>query len=131
MRAIKFRGKLHLHATWVYGVPVPTRNIDLCAIYLDAHHVDEPFSKVLVNSNTVGQFTGLTDVDGTEIYEGDIIEGKSDHLRYQILYDDERAGFEADGIDNWIYRHLTQDWIMSFEKKVIGNIHDNPELLKR
>jgi uncharacterized phage protein (TIGR01671 family) len=72
----------------------------------------------------VMQFTGLLDKQGKEIYEGDIV--KSVLCPYIVTYNPELAWYEA--IDNT--RHLTIDPPIWFLCEVIGNIYENPELLK-
>lgn len=78
--------------------------------------------------STIGQYTGLTDKNGTKIFEGDIVEGANftpDGDGYGVVrYDD--GAFEITGND--IYGTFHENyWGYDFE--VIGNIHDNPELL--
>lgn len=126
MRKIKFRGKVQGYNTWVYGSLVQDKEGN--CIIANPECVIEPMQRLLVHSDTVGQFTRLCDIDGKEIYEGDVIE--STGIRHQIVYDSDRAAFMAKGIDNWAYCPIDKDWITTFEKKVIGNIHDNPDLIK-
>lgn len=78
-----------------------------------------------VDKNTLGQFTGLLDKNGVEIYEGDIITFDN-HLQgvSQVVYD--YAGFDV--VSN-NYRTTLRP-MMNNHIRVIGNIHDNPELLK-
>lgn len=73
----------------------------------------------------VMQFTGLKDKNGIEIYEGDIVECWTYHL--QIVWDKEDASFFAANYDSRIYES-GQEWSGNCE--VIGNIYQNPELLK-
>lgn len=62
MRTIKFRGKSALNGKWLFG-------------YLSWYQDPDRFiNGKLVDSETVGQFTGLYDIEGKEIYEGDIVE---------------------------------------------------------
>ena len=67
------------------------------------------------------QFTGLTDKNGKDIYEGDIIKDKQKKIS-QIYYDEEMAKF-----DSYCTEKLTFNNAKEFE--IIGNIHENPELL--
>ena len=84
-----------------------------------------------VQPKTVGQFTGLTDKNGKKIFEGDIVQGtivsawNKALIRCEVVYD--KDGFIS------VERTRNQDWVhkVKFAKdiEVIGNIHDNPELL--
>ena len=73
----------------------------------------------------VMQFTGLRDVDGVEIYEGDIILSWGYHL--EVLWEESDASFFAVSADGRI-QESGQEWDNNC--KVIGNIYQNPELLK-
>ena len=88
-----------------------------------------------VKDETVGQFTGLYDKNGKEIYEGDVI-GNSD-INHLIRYNSKMAQFTAtltkyvgDLMERSWECMCEQSWIDEFGKEIIGNIHDNPELLK-
>ena len=116
MREILFRGKekdTPYGALWRYG--------DL------THH----FNSVLINGNvvdpeTVGQYTGLKDSQGREIYEGDIIA--SDYADYRALVAFCNGMFVATWGPDTAYQALYG--VLRLKGLcVIGNIHDNPELL--
>lgn len=74
------------------------------------------------------QYTGLKDKNGTEIYEGDILDvilHNGEHENYLIQWDEREAGFEA-------YNRDRSNYILSYiwdECEVIGNIFENPELM--
>lgn len=149
MREIKFRGKT-ISGKWVYGDLVHftnTEGVD-ASVIITGHQAtaeSDDFDYALcyarnefkiVIPDTVGQFTGLHDKYGKEIYEGDIVKQTwgSPHFTNGILYD--RFGrigdirYECDLIGvhtkNGLYRIVGSD----ISNTVIGNIHDNPGLLK-
>ncbi len=136
MRDILFRGKRVDNGEWVYGSFIP----DLCEL-LYGDKLDgfiKPFGKIRkerlmveVDRKTVGQYTGLTDKNGKKIFEGDILEGDlEDSLdpgakwRSEVIWG--KFGWNCKG--NKI--SLPMDECDIREGEGIGNIHDNPELLK-
>lgn len=135
MREIKFRGKRLDNGEWVYGDYHRRAGGVHCIIAMEP---DEQGKVVYivhqVNPDTVGQFTGLLDKNGKEIYEGDIIRSDCNNgeVRHLISFFDIIASFVAEMLpDNGIndYCTLSQAWILKYNKEAIGNIHDNPELL--
>lgn len=126
MRDINFRGKRTDNGEWVYGVPtkdgrgemVMVENIFECEEYncrgANCLYVDE---------NTVGQYTGLKDKNGTKIFEGDIVLLKGDEEPYQVVFDESCFQVYSDSVC------YVMDNFYDYEIEVIGNIYDNPELL--
>lgn len=123
MRTIKFRGKWQDSGEWKYGNLICSQDGMTAAIQ------DDKFTYRVI-TDTIGQFIGQKDAVGNEIYEGDIIESAK-QIRHQIVYDSDLATFKAKGINNWAYCPIDKDWLAAFQKKVVGNIHDNPELLSK
>ena len=139
MRQIKFRGKSLKNKKWVYGDLM--RNI--CATRIvryketDTESVQRAdWDYIEVDDSTVGQFTGLTDCNGREIYEGDIftVNGKYPKL---VEYREDRVAFCIANVDEldkkWIYpwQQPAPDWWYDFSREivVIGNKFDNPDLI--
>jgi uncharacterized phage protein (TIGR01671 family) len=139
MREIKFRGKrvdngewvygdlIHRYSNWIYIAPIPS-TIEITPIEIDPE--------------TVGQYTGLKDKNGKEIYEGDIVEIKVVSVRKEDKWDGEtgeylgweyvEVPFKDIKIVEWLgdgFNLFYGNWIED-EFEVIGNIFDNPELLK-
>ncbi len=107
--------------------------------YLCLHHqqpddtelhiiVDEHGGYNPVDPETVGEFTGLTDKNGRKIFEGDIIEIVGEDARSFVRYDSVETEFYMTFDD--AYFGLGRD-SMSREIEIIGNIHDNIDLLER
>lgn len=130
MREIKFRAKWG--DLWVHGNLYIRKHAEFgdCAYIID--YTETP-STTIVDINTIGQFTGLHDKNGKEIYEGDIIKSSHGTLHY-IVYDNDLACFKAvvaryNPLGE--YETLSKGWVVQFNKEVIGNIHDNFDLLKQ
>lgn len=131
MREIRYRGIGIAERKWVFGsLWFDTRN-KATLIWSE-----ELKYWVRVDPATVGQYTGLKDEHGKEIYEGDVIRSplSEDKTRpHRIFYHTGNAAFMGALIDRkeLCYLRLDQDWIYKFGKEVIGNIHDNPELIEK
>lgn len=117
MRQIKFRGK---NESWIYG-GVSIFNGE--ATIFDENSVDN--SAYEVEFNSVGQFTGLNDKNGVEIYEGDILRLKCMGWECAVVkFNYGVFGFYVTE-DSHLVSHVPQYWENC---EIIGNIHDNPEL---
>jgi len=113
MREILFRGKQLDNGEWVYGYYVKgaTRHCILLSL--------AGYPKHDVDPSTVGQYTGLKDKNDKQIFEGDILKRPSLRLggpETRLLINDIR---KIDRIVLWV-----NEW------EIIGNIHDNPELME-
>ena len=120
-REIKFRAKA-LDGPWEYG-ELHLKNCRHPHIHTDAR------ATIYIDPKTVGQFTGLHDKNGKEIYEGDIvsdIKGKM-KVNCELVDQTEVLAVEYHGAAFNI-SHLSL--VSNDSVEVIGNIYDNPELLK-
>lgn len=123
MREILFRGKRKDNGEWVDGSLQCFKGVSI---------FDRDIKNfVVVHPETVGQYTGLTDKNGKKIFEGDIVNCKTRNYKF--------VSFAVE----WYQRDCRytigrgkngelQNYVMSsdFEYEIIGNIHDNPELLE-
>jgi uncharacterized phage protein (TIGR01671 family) len=134
MRTIKFRGKRNHSGEWHYGHYTQGSFFHPASEEETVRHLIHADMLYDVDENTVGQFTGLYDKDGKEIYEGDIIGCHNPDIKHLVFYDEKEARFKAalNGDINNDFMSVCglDDSRWNASKKVIGNIHDNPELLK-
>ena len=126
MREIKFRGKRISNSEWVYGYYFEsfTGTSYILGMY---DHLLEMAEHYEVDTKTVGQFTGLLDKNGKEIYDGDIID---DHFVGIGVVKYVRGAYRVS------YKGSTRKWFLDFLDdevkaiKVIGNILEHPHLLE-
>ena len=127
MREILFRGKRKTDNEWLYGFPYVTRKnavkINWYCSEFGSMRTDE------VDPETVGQYTGLTDKNGTKIFEGDIVERFSDGEQAVISWLKYSACFGL-SFGGWCCGFDDYDDNLPSDFEVIGNIHNNPEILK-
>lgn len=120
MREIKFRGKRLDNGEWVHG--------DLHIRTALIHIHSELGGRVIIYPETVGQFTGLLDKNGKEIYEGDVVRTLSGFVGY-MRYNERFIRFEVAAPYESYDNERNPDGVPRESWEVIGNIHDNPELL--
>lgn len=145
-RQILFRGKRLDNGEWVYGYLIapefaPDKKYIGYLFADDDHDIDV----VEVDPETVGQYTGLEDMNKRKIFEGDIVKYQFDNddcpfpnkntkpIIGKIFFSDFRASFSvtagrngSTAINNDLFRYVQN----GNRVKVIGNIYDNPELLE-
>ena len=128
MRTIKFRGKKVTNGVWVYGCLVYSDEIDAAIYYQNGNGSVKVMDWVYVNPETIGQFTSLYDKNKNEIYEGDILKVPGTREIIEVRFVRGFFAFLWNGNldDEAPINAPTQEWA-----EVIGNIHDNPKLLKR
>ena len=141
MREILFRGKRVDNGEWVEGSlvnniffraesnrPVPyIINPDEYAEYCCMEDIGELAVEVL--EETIGQFTGLTDKNGKKIFEGDIVKSIT-HFYSKLKEKVTVVKFNEVENDSFGEPFTVGYSLLGSEWEIIGNIHDNPELLQ-
>ena len=130
MREILFRGKRVDDGEWIYGHYVHQYGSDM--IYLpDGVDHEYGFDYYHIDTETVGQFTGLTDKNGKRIFEGDIVRSCEYDDIYFVKYcaDNNYPAFDVVPEINVECNGLSHLYFAE-GMEVIGNIHDNPDYLK-
>ncbi len=124
MREILFRGKRIDNGEWIVGSYIHL-NVNADFICQGRSFNSLIPIKIEVIPETVGQYTGLTDKNGKKIFEGDVCKHRSnysgDFIISVVIYTD--GCFLAMADNN-------SGFNLSDKLEVIGNIHDNPELIK-
>ena len=95
-------------------------------------HIHNLWKRYPIDKDTVGQFTGLYDKDGKEIYEGDILSRKDGGALLTVEFRHGAFGYEYCGeFHAWAGNHnfTFNPFDTDVDFAIIGNIHDNPELL--
>ena len=136
MREILFRGKSAEDGKWFTGQllhfksPVSEKELNIIVEGCEWDDFNEWRNigrRAKVVPETVGQYTGFTDKNGKKIFEGDIIR-KTNEGRYpEIFTANIRTDFHA---NEKVYYGPCEYCTESCEYEIIGNIYDNPELLK-
>ena len=120
----QYRG-LTKEGEWVYGWYVDVEG--LCFIIPEDATIHNQDTEIMgfigVMLQTVGQFTGLNDKYGKEIYEGDIV--KAFEKNYEVVFNQTESGLSVNYGYPDKHNGPTPYWV-----EVIGNIHENPELLE-
>lgn len=143
-REIKFRGFNEKNNKWLYGDLIHNRGLTfVCPV-----GIADPFETwkdFVVETESVGQFTGLHDCNGKEIYEGDIIKtprgnigmvifGKAEETVTHYVF--RRKVTDVYTTYGWVFERINDGYRCAIDDSIldgncIGNIHDNPELIER
>ena len=139
MREILFRGKRLDNGEWVFGYFCEFANnrTGEQESYIQTVKQDGRIDLIhKVDPSAVGQYTGLKDKNGKRIFEGDVvIYDNSPYNAYctpqkgEIIWRNGSLCFEYRPWNSAMYRSLCSDDFFAAKCEVIGNIHDNPELM--
>ena len=142
MREILFRGKRTDNGEWVEGAFCP-KDCDMpFGPMVDKPSIiklDDPCSGFWfeVDPNTVGQFTGLMDKNGKRIFEGDVVaqswydfDEPADDSFGEVVFSVSDCSFSVLDLNKNEIMSMGHGCAYHYEVEIIGNIHDNPELLE-
>lgn len=139
MREILFRGKRVDNGEWVEGLFSISHLFDcdgnLIKAYQIVFEIGDELYTIPINPETIGQYTGLTDKNRKKIFEGDIVQYQPEYepvpLRSAVVYFADKYNYPA--FDLAAHDYEANGLQCAHEEggcEVIGNIHDNPELLE-
>ena len=138
MREIVFRGKSIKENKWVYGYYwVNKENHFIKEIiyefgyFKNLYRKEEILNDIEIKKDTVGQYVGLKDKHGIEIYEGDLVKVKNiDYLIGKVVYDKEYLCYQIEVDEQVIFPvSVCYGDYNELDIEVIGNIWDNPNLM--
>ncbi|MDA45562.1 hypothetical protein DZD26_03645 [Listeria monocytogenes] len=133
MREIEFRGQ-NINGHWAHGnLAIIKEKLDRAEIgaYI-SNSAGAPFA-YQVRPETVGQYTGLKDKNGNKIFEGDSVRNINGEYSYIGIVNKDRYTFYIKGVapkDNYDFADVSDTVTGKSSLIVIGNIHENPELLE-
>ena len=122
---IKFRGKSKKTVEWLYGDLI--RNVEGAFAIVPPYEIsmNNYYRNYVVDKETSGQYTGLKDKNGREIYEGDILCYRDAKFQTHIVY--HNGGFYFSHFGGTTFTAIGDHEINKYT--VVGNIYDNKELL--
>lgn len=127
MREIKFRGKAKDDGIWLHGDLTTGNTIHISPSWQE--YGEGEWWGYKCYEETIGQYTSLKDKNGKDIYEGDILRYETDYdlLYFEVKWNKDTLMWEAAS-------RVIVDEPLYYKKgfiEIIGNIHDNPELIER
>lgn len=144
-REIKFRGKMIPENEWIFGtiLRIPAPPVCFGKSESDKYYIQFPDPRYMpdwnmpyrmvqgeVNPDTIGQYTGLHDKNGKEIYEGDILKFSEVDTAI-VIWNEKYAYFMVKPIQEYYFDSDVLGHTLEYNDNVekIGNVYDNPELL--
>lgn len=128
-REIIFRGFNEKNNKWIYGCYFVNRGLHFVVTDEIQTNPLTNWTDFVADPNTIGQYTGLKDKNGDKIFEGDIVT-IGNNLKAVVIWFNGSFRFQDELSSKATYFDDIGVIMRDYDVQVIGNIHDNPELIK-
>ena len=130
MREIKFRGKEENSGEWVYGFYEQGSFVNIVTGKDTVRHIIQSDFLYDIAPDTLGQFSGLHDKNGKEIFEGDVVQWSKDNRKYVVKFRSGMFYASVEELNERIHGGFPLFVLCDEDQPcaIVGNIYDNPNI---